>query len=608
MLKAAILVTLTCGATLVNAQQPEWSVTGSLTTARFGHTATLLANGKVLVVGGTEFLEPSVDPYWRGISSVEIYDPVTSHWSDTGSLNSPRTGHIAVRLMNGKVLVAGGNNGYRKYVITAEIYDPETGTWSAAGSFSAARSNASATLLLDGRVLVAGGASSAWASDTSRTAEVYDPDTGAWSPAGTMNTARSSHTATLLLGGRVLVVGGTSSNSRSAELYDPVTRRWAVTGNLITGRLWDHEAALLPNGKVLVFGGGINGDDFCNGINNSELYDPITGQWSATDNSISTRNDYYDTSNTTVLPSGKLLVVGGDGPGCEALKSAELYDPSTGNWSTTGGLNTARAGHTVTMLANGKVLVAGGDGGTTAELFDDGTPTAASVSAASFAAGGMLAPESIAAARGANLGTGTLTASSYPLPTELAGATVKVRDRAGAERLAPLIFVSPTQINYQVPAGTAIGLATVTISNGSRTLATGLVEIARVAPGLFSANSSGQGVAAGFSIRASAAAARSQDYLFDFTTFKPVPVDLGPPSDQVFLSLYGTGFRGATSVTAKVGGVSVQVYGFAPVTDYPGLDVVNIGPLPRVLQGRGEVDVTLSLDGKAANTVSVALR
>jgi len=357
----------------------------------------------------------------------------------------------------------------------------------------------------------------------------------------------------------------------------------------------------------VVCGGGIACDDFCNGINNAELYDATTGQWSATDNSISTRNDYYDTSNVTVLPSGKLLVVGGDGPGCYALKSTDLYDTTTGNWSTTGSLNTARAGHTVTMLANGKVLVAGGDGGTTAELFDDGAPTALSVSAASFAVGGTLAPESIAAARGTNLATRVQTASSVPLPTELAGVSVKVRDRAGTERLASLIFVSPGQINYQVPPGTAVGLATVTISSGGRIVATGLNEISAVAPGLFSATSSGQGVAAGLWIRA-AGGARSQDYLFDPATFRPVPVDLGPTGDQVFLSLYGTGLRAATRATAKVGGVSVQVYGLAPVTDYPGLDVVNIGPLPRELQGRGEVDVTLSLDGKAANTVSVAIR
>jgi len=115
-------------------------------------------------------------------------------------------------------------------------------------------------------------------------------------------------------------------------------------------------------------------------------------------------------------------------------------------------------------------------------------------------------------------------------------------------------------------------------------------------------------VAAGFWIRASAAGAQSRDYLFDLITFRPVPVDLGPPSDQVFLSLYGTGFRTATSATAKVGGVSVQVYGFTPVIDFPGLDLINIGPLPRALQGRGEVDVTLSLNGKAANTLSVNIR
>jgi uncharacterized protein (TIGR03437 family) len=254
------------------------------------------------------------------------------------------------------------------------------------------------------------------------------------------------------------------------------------------------------------------------------------------------------------------------------------------------------------LLANGKVLAFGG--GTSVNLFESGTAGVTSISAASFARG-ALAPESIAAGFGANLATGTQAAPSGSLPTELGGVSVTLRDHAGSERAVPLFFVSPELINYEVPPGTAVGLATVTVTNDGNLIAAGLVEIDRVAPGLFSANSSGQGVAAGFWIRVSAGGAQSQGYLFDLATSKSVPLDLGPPTDQVYLSLYGTGFRGGANATATVGGVSVPVYGFIGVAGYQGLDVINIGPMPRTLIGSGEVNVAFSVDGKAANPTSI---
>jgi uncharacterized protein (TIGR03437 family) len=586
----ALLVYLLGGVISLNAQAPSWSVTGSLGTPRSGHTATLLANGKVLVAGG------------YGLSSAELYDPATGKWSATGSMISQRGEHLAVRLTNGKVLVAGGSTGYLQFVTTAEIYDPETGTWSPAGGFSVARANASATLLTDGRVLVAGGARSVWASDTSRSAELYDPDTGAWSPAGTMNDARADHTATLLSDGRVLVAGGGVGSLRSAELYDPVTGSWTATGNLTNERFF-HAATLLPNGKVLVAGGWTPGDDYAYGMDSAEIYDPVTGQWSTTGSPIAPRVIYP----VTLLPNGKVLVVGGYAPGYDTMTSAELYDPATGSWSVTASLNSASLCETVTLLANGNVLAVEGS---TAELYDGGQPTVTSVSAASFAADEALAPESIAAAFGTNLATGIQAAppSPLPLPAQLGGVRVKVRDSAGEERLAPLFFVSPEQINFQVPRGTAVGLATVKVTSGDNIIAAGLAQIAGVAPGLFSANSTGRGVAAGFWIRVTEGGAQSVDYLFDLGTHGSVPVDLGAPTDQIFLSIYGTGFRGGAGATATVGGAAVPVSFFAAVRDYQGLDIVTIGPLPRTLIGRGEVDVALAVDGKTANLVTVSIR
>ena len=240
----------------------------------------------------------------------------------------------------------------------------------------------------------------------------------------------------------------------------------------------------------------------------------------------------------------------------------------------------------------------------------------ASVSAASFS-GSAQAPEAIAASFGSNLATTMQSATVSPLPTTLAGTTVKVRDGAGAERLAPLFFVSPTQVNYQIPAGTAAGSATITITSGDGSVSTGSVQIAAVAPGLFAANASGQGVAAAVVFRVKADGSQSYEPVAQFdpaqSKFVAIPIDLGPETDQVFLILFGTGIRyrnSLSAVSASLGGpngVDAQVM-FAGAQDgFVGLDQVNVR-LPRSLIGRGEVDMALTVDGQAANTVKVALK
>jgi uncharacterized protein (TIGR03437 family) len=420
-----------------------------------------------------------------------------------------------------------------------------------------------------------------------------------------MISARYFHVATLLADNRVLVYAGYLGNGlRSAELYDPVTGSWRVTSDPVAAPVYT-TGTLLPNGKVLVIGGASDEGDRCSGVDNTELYDPFSEQWHPTGNLNVARA--YPT--VTVLPNAKVLVVAGVDSACRTIDSAELYDPVTGNWSATGRLHTVRIGHTATLLANGKVLVVGGDSaGTSAELFAYSTPTVTSVSAASFSADRTLAPGSIASAFGKNLAITTQTADSMPRPTVLAGVTVVVRDLVGVQRFAPLLYASPDLLNYVVPPGTAVGLATVTVTRGGSNIATGSAEIARVAPGLFTANSAGRGVAAGFWTRVAAGGAQSQNYLFDPITHESVPVDLGAPGDQTYLSLYGTGFRAAASASITVGGAGVPVSSFGVAADYEGVDVVTIGPLPRTLEGRGEVDVVYVVDGKAANLVKVNIR
>jgi|RhiMetdeSRZDD1v2_1073273.scaffolds.fasta_scaffold24267_5 hypothetical protein len=331
-----------------------WIITSSMNIPRAVHTATLLLNGKVLVVGGNNGTGP--------VSSAELYNPTTGMWSITASLNTARYGHTATLLQDGKVLVAGGWNG--SYLNSAELYDPTTGKLSVTGSLNTARYGHTATLLPDGKVLVAGG------GFVLNTAELYDPNTGRWSITANLNTARSSHTATLLPSGKVLVAGGFTGHgfcpcidlvTASAELYDPVTAGWNVTENLNTARAL-HTATLLQNGKILV-AGGTDGrvEDFPEYVPlaSAELYDAGTGSWSVTDSLHTARNSH----TATMLFDGKVLAAAG-----YYTASAELYDQETDRWNITGSLNaTHLVEHTpAILLSDGKVLVPGSP----SELYD----------------------------------------------------------------------------------------------------------------------------------------------------------------------------------------------------------------------------------------------
>lgn len=236
-----------------------------------------------------------------------------------------------------------------------------------------------------------------------------------------------------------------------------------------------------------------------------------------------------------------------------------------------------------------------------------------SVSAASFL-GVELAPESIVAAFGVNLATSIEIANSSPLPTMLAGTKVSVRDSAGTERLAPLFFVAPNQINYLMPRGTASGRASVTVTSGDNKISVGSPMIASVAPGMFTANASGQGVPAANIFRLKANGEQSTEPLARFdpgtNQFVPVPIDLGPEGDQVFAILFGSGFRGNTglaAVSVKIGGVDSEVLYAGEAPGFFGLDQCN-ARIPRTIVGRGDVDLVLTVNGKVANTVRINIK
>jgi uncharacterized protein (TIGR03437 family) len=236
------------------------------------------------------------------------------------------------------------------------------------------------------------------------------------------------------------------------------------------------------------------------------------------------------------------------------------------------------------------------------------------VSAASYAPAN-LALDSIVAAFGTDLAVATQTAVVTPLPTNLAGTTVKIRDSVGKETLAPLFFVSNVQVNYLMPAEAATGPATVTITNADGFVSTGAIQVARVSPGLFAANSNGQGVTAAVALRVKADGAQSYEPVarWDATQkrFVSLPIDLGPTGEQVFLIVFGTGLRSRSAlsaVIASLGGTPLTALYAGAQVDFAGLDQINLGPIPRNLAGRGEANLALTADGQAANVVTASLR
>jgi uncharacterized protein (TIGR03437 family) len=241
-------------------------------------------------------------------------------------------------------------------------------------------------------------------------------------------------------------------------------------------------------------------------------------------------------------------------------------------------------------------------------------PTAplSSKNSASFASGLPLAPNMIAFVETAAIAPALLVSSDNPWPATLGGVRLDIIDSQGQTRAAPIYFVTINSMSFLVPAATALGHATAKLTTSTGVTISSAFDVDVVSPGLYTANASGSGVPAGFWIRKTATGVQTQNYLFDpaqpVGSRVPVSVDLGTATDQVFLSLYGTGFRNAAGASATVGGVSVPVSALAAVPIYQGEDIVNIGPLPHSLAGRGQVDVVVAFSDKTANTVTISIR
>ena len=239
------------------------------------------------------------------------------------------------------------------------------------------------------------------------------------------------------------------------------------------------------------------------------------------------------------------------------------------------------------------------DGTRGAVYRSEGSPHMATVNAASFAANRPVAPASIVSLFGEALAPDTAPASETPLPTELLGTSVEIKDSKGDKRPAALFFVSPKQLNYLIPPKTALGAALATVTRDNGPAVSHRILVNRISPALFTANAQGTGVAVGLAIRVKPGGEQSIEFLSDPATGKPVPINMQDfPQDEIFLALFGTGIRGfSETVSGSIKrtkfptegevDLDLNVLAAVPQGEFVGLDQINLGPLPRQLAGEG---------------------
>jgi N-acetylneuraminic acid mutarotase len=347
-----------------------WTAAGDLTpTATWDgqHDGPVrLVDGTVLVVGGA-------DAASAPLARAARFEPATGVWTAVGALHTPRRRHSVTALDDGGALVAGGTSAATQFpppgLASSERYDPASKTWSNTGALHHARSGHSAVRLDDGSVLVAGGSTirSAESTGALRSVERFDLGTGQWTEVAPMNDARTGHVAVVLDGGTVLVIGGSvplgpadEAALAFCELYDPRADKWTATGSLTVPRA-RHQAVLLSSTTVLAVGGQPPGSDDDAGFDpfprsTAELYSRNTGAWTATTPMPGGR----ELHRAAALDGGHVLVAGGtdnlrDGAG---FAGALIFD-GTG-WTAAEGLATGRWGFAATSLPDGSVLVVGG--------------------------------------------------------------------------------------------------------------------------------------------------------------------------------------------------------------------------------------------------------
>lgn len=323
----------------------SWAATGQTAYLRSDTASVRLLNGRVLNTGSTRATGAG--------NSVDVFDPGTETWTATGVTHHSFAYHTLTLLTDGSVLLVGGYDGASTTAV--EVWTTGAGAWTEVTPMALAQSRMShtATRLQDGKVLVAGGCggrSFPCAPNVQTSAEIYDPDTGAWTAVPDMNVPRSDHSSTLLPDGTVLITGGYATTP--AQIFDPVTRTWSNAGTL-TRIGSGHAATLLLEGKVLTAGG------YTQAFHDVEayLYEPLAQFWGRQDDMAGSR----DRPASVLLDSGDVLVLGGL-DGTTPIRSAELYARYTRRWSSAGQMAVGREQPGAVKPGDGTVLVVGGQG------------------------------------------------------------------------------------------------------------------------------------------------------------------------------------------------------------------------------------------------------
>lgn len=343
----------------------------AMASPRANHAAAELTDGRVLICGGT------VNGNVGGVlASAEIFDPATQNFSPTGSMSVARMGQTATVLRDGRVLIVGGqrNIGFRTALASAEIYDPATGAFINTAPMSVAREGHTATLLRDGRVLVAGGSSNG--TVTIDSAEIYDPSAGRWISAGHMTVPREAQVAVLLRSGKVLLAGGGRGGMpggyisyQNAEIFDPATGRFTAIADHMRSDRVGAAAVLLDTGHALIIGGksgkilyGPSARNIASftPLDTSEFFDPETLTFLP---AAPMRVPHY-LATATLLGNGHVLVVGGwrmQGNVIVGMMDAEEFTPGMpGQYTSVGPLHVGRLLNSATLLPDGDVMIAGG--------------------------------------------------------------------------------------------------------------------------------------------------------------------------------------------------------------------------------------------------------
>jgi uncharacterized protein (TIGR03437 family) len=528
-----------------------------------------LKNGLVLIAGGS-----------YESATAELYDPVTGTFSSTGDMALPRFGHAATLLPDGRVLMVGGGDKNFALLRTAEIYDPVTGTFGSAGQTRGQHALASASLLGSGKVLI----TDVEATRLGAQAELFDPATLTFDTAG------------LFYGGQTVPLGdGRIVAGSSILLYE-------FSGAGLTPLVRDFSGLLgrrpsLLASQILFAGGGECCDEPTTDV--AWLFDPDTRSVQATGSLRTDRKDY----DATVLPGGRVLISGGQRTFYPAgyyltttvsLAEAEEYDPGTGTFTSAGRSQYTRNEHTATLLLDGTVLLVGGSGQDPAELY---IPATRAASAATLS--GPLAADSIGSIFGARLASTTASSDPPAAPTILGDISLRVRDSSGIERLAPLFYVSPSQINFAMPADIQPGDVTLEVVNAPGEDFRATAKVLNVAPGIFRSDNN---IAAGYGVRIEPNGSRTVLDIRNTVTLDDRPV---------YLTLYATGVRNRSSldnVQLTIGGVRLPVEYAGPSGDgIAGLDQINVR-LTLESKFHGITDLALNVDGASSNTVRIRIQ